>query len=663
MTRRRAPLVPLSGNVVAGNTAGRRKLDGKSGGEAAGKAKGAGDGRKRAGGGRQATRSRRDNGSAIPTPPARLVLGAAGLTPVAAAAVSPINRPATGIPKPPSLRCPGPKAGARRAEEHLVHGRPWRSGDCLPGSDEDAQHGGKQGCTTTEEQLQSGGKELAGMEVTPLRSPMELCGHDLDTADFSFQPGCSGDSQASQSLDIEPPIPAPDSSMMDTGQGDGLHGTTLRSMLSQYLFSPGSSASGSNAKGAAPSPATAPDVPSAALDPHHPAQEEESPFAALCRKLYQSPANSDAPTTGLEHQDSIAPAGLTHAESASLELGVEPEGSPPCDGLDTWLANCNPQLRAAAGSPVSRRRLEELWHAAMETASLRMRLQAYESSSPESSCPAVESEEAGGACGGYPSGTAAKVDAEGQAHRREETIRAELAGLQRRLGTLRAASEAALTAAEGLSGCYPRRPEPPSGNVSSRNQGEAGTPASRNPSQVAEEYMLRAPNAVSVNPQPGDRSFACDREPSSSMLFHLSNSGGLSGRSTGADFQDGAHDGPGAREAGEEVHIQPKPLRSETPATAASNNPLYDSDDSPEDEDYLLPGGNPISLASSRGGIGRRPFASRPAMNESAAAPGGRTAVVGALDECDVDAAAATRRWARARELQRRAKALGLRMS
>lgn len=213
--------------------------------------------------------------------------------------------------------------------------------------------------------------------------------------------------------------------------------------------------------------------------------------------------------TGLEHQDSIAPAGLTHAESASLELGVEPEGSPPCDGLDTWLANCNPQLRAAAGSPVSRRRLEELWHAAMETASLRMRLQAYESSSPESSCPAVESEEAGGACGGYPSGTAAKVlhppprprlfigfshipegmrwlmntirridwsdglaqvDAEGQAHRREETIRAELAGLQRRLGTLRAASEAALTAAEGLSGCYPRRPEPPSGNVSSRNQ-------------------------------------------------------------------------------------------------------------------------------------------------------------------------------------------------
>lgn len=53
----------------------------------------------------------------------------------------------------------------------------------------------------------------------------------------------------------------------------------------------------------------------------------------------------------------------------------------------------------------------------------------------------------------------------------------------------------------------------------------------------------------------------------------------------------------------------------------------------------------------------------RPAMNESAAAPGGRTAVVGALDECDVDAAAATRRWARARELQRRAKALGLRMS
>lgn len=86
---------------------------------------------------------------------------------------------------------------------------------------------------------------------------------------------------------------------MDTGQGDGLHGTTLRSMLSQYLFSPGSSASGSNAKGAAPSPATAPDVPSAALDPHHPAQEEESPFAALCRKLYQSPANSDAPTTGI----------------------------------------------------------------------------------------------------------------------------------------------------------------------------------------------------------------------------------------------------------------------------------------------------------------------------------------------------------------------------
>lgn len=58
-----------------------------------------------------------------------------------------------------------------------------------------------------------------------------------------------------------------------------------------------------------------------------------------------------------------------------------------------------------------------------------------------------------------------------------------------------------------------------------------------------------------------------------------------------------------------------------------------------------------------------RRFGGRPAENGRGARIDGVADKPAALGEDDAEAAAATRRWARARELQRRARALGLRMS
>jgi hypothetical protein len=186
----------------------------------------------------------------------------------------------------------------------------------------------------------------------------------------------------------------------EDSNGCGLQGSALRSMLTQYLFSPGSSTGPAEEEPPLPSNAAVAGGTS----------EEESPFAVLCRKLYASPTSCDGANDegGGGLVETVA--GLTHAESASLELAAPSSGLwTECqnetlrhnDGgggaacsLDSFLAECNPKLRAAIDSP-ARRTLAEVWRAAGEADALRKQLlQARE----ETASPAVswpDSEDSG----------------------------------------------------------------------------------------------------------------------------------------------------------------------------------------------------------------------------------------------------------------------------